>query len=100
MRLRTAVLTGLTGLMLNGSLASAQVIYREVVPARRYYVTAERRWEARHVVRQAYLLAGTDALRTGPLERCFRDMHTATQHFFASEFASLDAGRALLAPDA
>jgi alkylation response protein AidB-like acyl-CoA dehydrogenase len=48
------------------------------------------------VVREAYLLAGTDALRAGPLQRCFRDMHAATQHFFAGEFASLEAGRALL----
>jgi len=48
------------------------------------------------VVRDAYLLAGTDALRAGPLQRCFRDMHAATQHFFAGEFASLEAGRALL----
>jgi alkylation response protein AidB-like acyl-CoA dehydrogenase len=48
------------------------------------------------VVRDAYLLAGTDALRAGPLQRCFRDMHAASQHFFAGEFASLEAGRALL----
>src|SRR5690606_23184855 len=48
------------------------------------------------VVRDAYLLAGTDALRAGPLQRCFRDMHAASQHFFAGEFSSLDAGRALL----
>lgn len=50
------------------------------------------------VVRQAYLLAGTDALRAGPLQRCFRDIHAATQHFFAGEFASIEAGRALLGP--
>jgi alkylation response protein AidB-like acyl-CoA dehydrogenase len=49
------------------------------------------------VVRDAYLLAGTDALRAGPLQRCFRDMHAASQHFFAGEFATLEAGRALLA---
>jgi alkylation response protein AidB-like acyl-CoA dehydrogenase len=48
------------------------------------------------VVREAYLLAGTDALRDGPLQRCFRDIHAATQHFFAGEFASIEAGRALL----
>jgi Acyl-CoA dehydrogenase, C-terminal domain len=51
------------------------------------------------VVRDAYLLAGTDALRAGPLQRCFRDMHAATQHFFAGEFASIEAGRALLDGD-
>src|SRR5262245_30396950 len=61
MRLRTAVLAGLTGLMLNGTLASAQVIYREVPPARRYYV-ADNRWEARHIVAQAY----RDVLRREP----------------------------------
>ena len=61
MRLRTAVLTGLTGLMLSGSVASAQVIYREVPPARRYYVS-ENRWEARQIVRQAY----RDILRREP----------------------------------
>jgi alkylation response protein AidB-like acyl-CoA dehydrogenase len=48
------------------------------------------------VVRDAYLLAGTDALRAGPLQRCFRDMHAASQHFFAGEFATLEAARALL----
>lgn len=51
------------------------------------------------VVRDAYLLAGTDALREGPLQRCFRDIHAGTQHFFAGEFASIDAGRALLDQD-
>lgn len=50
------------------------------------------------VVRRAYLLAGTDALRAGPLQRCFRDIHAGTQHFFAGEFSSLEAGRALLGP--
>lgn len=50
------------------------------------------------VVRDAYLLAGSDALRAGPLQRCFRDMHAASQHFFAGEFASIEAGRALLGP--
>jgi alkylation response protein AidB-like acyl-CoA dehydrogenase len=53
--------------------------------------------EGAAIVRDAYLLAGTDALRDGPLQRCFRDMHAATQHFFAGEFATLEAGRALLA---
>lgn len=61
MKLRTAVMTGLTGLMLSGSVASAQVIYREVPPARRYYVS-ENRWEARQIVRQAY----RDILRREP----------------------------------
>lgn len=64
MRVRTAVLTSLTGLMLStaaADLASAQVIYREVRPARRYYVS-ENRWEARQIVRQAY----RDILRREP----------------------------------
>jgi hypothetical protein len=39
--------------MLNGSLASAQIIYREVPAPRRLYVT-ENRWEVRQIVRQAY----------------------------------------------
>jgi hypothetical protein len=49
--------------MLNAGagLASAQVIYREVVPARRYSVS-ENRWEAEHIVRQAY----RDILRREP----------------------------------
>jgi hypothetical protein len=49
------------------------------------------------VVRDAYLLAGTDALRDGPLQRCFRDIHAGTQHFFAGDFATIEAGKALLA---
>ena len=49
------------------------------------------------VVRRAYLLAGTDALRAGPLQTCFRDIHAGTQHFFAGELASIELGRSLLA---
>jgi alkylation response protein AidB-like acyl-CoA dehydrogenase len=49
------------------------------------------------VVRDAYLLAGTDALRAGPLQRCFRDIHAASQHFMAGEFSSIELGRNLLA---
>lgn len=64
MRLRTAVMTGLTGLMISSGagLASAQVIYREVPPARRYYDASTNRWEARQVVAQAY----RDILRREP----------------------------------
>jgi alkylation response protein AidB-like acyl-CoA dehydrogenase len=53
------------------------------------------------IVRQAYLLAGTTALRAGPLQRCFRDMHAASQHLMASPIATLDWARRLLeaAPD-
>jgi alkylation response protein AidB-like acyl-CoA dehydrogenase len=47
------------------------------------------------IVRQCYLLAGTTALRRGPLERCFRDIHAGTQHFFASPAGPTDLGRDL-----
>ena len=61
------------------------------------YVTQE----AADIVRQAYLLAGTTALRAGPLERCFRDIHAGSQHFFASPSVTLDMARDLMsaAPD-
>jgi hypothetical protein len=75
MRLRTAVLTGLTGLMLNGTLASAQVIYREVPQARRYYV-ADSRWEVRQIVRQAY----RDILRREPDASGMRQYVNAMLH--------------------
>jgi alkylation response protein AidB-like acyl-CoA dehydrogenase len=50
------------------------------------------------VARQAYLLAGTKALRDGPMQRGFRDLHAGSQHFFASPTAALDFSRTLLAP--
>jgi alkylation response protein AidB-like acyl-CoA dehydrogenase len=53
--------------------------------------------EGADVVRQAYLLAGTSALRDGPLQRCFRDIHAGSQHFFASPASTLAWGRALMA---
>jgi alkylation response protein AidB-like acyl-CoA dehydrogenase len=49
------------------------------------------------IAREAYLLAGTSALRDGPLQRCFRDLHAGAQHFFASDAASIDWARGLLA---
>jgi alkylation response protein AidB-like acyl-CoA dehydrogenase len=49
------------------------------------------------VARHAYLLAGTTALRAGPLQRAFRDLHAGTQHFFASPAAAQDLARDLLA---
>lgn len=52
--------------------------------------------EGADIARQAYLLAGTTALRDGPLQRCFRDLHAGSQHFFASDAATLDLGRELL----
>lgn len=53
--------------------------------------------ECADVAREAYLLAGTTALRDGALQRGFRDLHAGTQHFFASPAATLDVGRDLLA---
>jgi alkylation response protein AidB-like acyl-CoA dehydrogenase len=50
------------------------------------------------IARQAYLLAGTKALRDGPLQRGFRDLHAGSQHFFASPSAAIDLTRSLLAP--
>ncbi len=53
--------------------------------------------EGADIAREAYLLAGTCALRDGPLQRCFRDLHAGAQHFFASDAASIDWARGLLA---
>jgi alkylation response protein AidB-like acyl-CoA dehydrogenase len=52
--------------------------------------------EGADIARQAYLLAGTTALRAGPLQRCFRDLHAGTQHFFASPAAAQDLARDVL----
>jgi alkylation response protein AidB-like acyl-CoA dehydrogenase len=67
----------------------------EVAMARQATVHATQ--DGADVIRRAYLLAGTDALRDGPLQTCFRDIHAASQHFFAGDLASLEVGRALLA---
>jgi alkylation response protein AidB-like acyl-CoA dehydrogenase len=53
--------------------------------------------EGGDIVRHAYLAAGTSGLRRGPIERCFRDMHAGTQHFFASPASTLDMARDVLA---
>lgn len=45
---------------------------------------------------EAYRLAGTVALRDGPFQRAFRDLHAGGQHFFASNAASIDWARTLL----
>jgi hypothetical protein len=71
-------MTGLTGLMLStaaADLASAQVIYREVRPARRHYVS-DNRWEARHIVTQAY----RDILRREPDRAGLRQYTNAMLH--------------------
>ena len=52
--------------------------------------------EGADIARQAYLLAGTTALRDGPLQRCFRDLHAGSQHFFASPSAAQDVARDIL----
>jgi alkylation response protein AidB-like acyl-CoA dehydrogenase len=79
------------------AIRTGQADPAEVALARQSTVHATQDGAA--VVRDAYLLAGTDALRAGPLQRGFRDMHAASQHFFAGEFASIEAGKALLAGD-
>jgi alkylation response protein AidB-like acyl-CoA dehydrogenase len=53
--------------------------------------------EAADIVRQVYLLAGTTALRDGPIQRCFRDIHAGSQHFFASPASTLDFARGIMA---
>jgi alkylation response protein AidB-like acyl-CoA dehydrogenase len=57
--------------------------------------------EGADIVREAYLLAGTTALREGALQRCFRDIHAGSQHFFAGPSSTLDFARDLMsaAPD-
>jgi alkylation response protein AidB-like acyl-CoA dehydrogenase len=58
--------------------------------------------EAADIAREAYLMAGTSGLREGPLQRCFRDIHAGSQHFFASPASTLDMARDMMAsaPDA
>ena len=51
------------------------------------------------IAREAYLLAGTKALRDGPIQRGFRDLHAGSQHFFASPSAAIDLATSLLAKD-
>jgi alkylation response protein AidB-like acyl-CoA dehydrogenase len=51
------------------------------------------------IARQAYLLAGTRALRDGPIQRCFRDLHAGSQHFFAGPSAAIDLATSLLEKD-
>jgi indole-3-acetate monooxygenase len=52
---------------------------------------------AADAVRFAYTWAGTDALRPGPLQRCFRDISAATQHIFVDNSTFTAATPALLA---
>jgi alkylation response protein AidB-like acyl-CoA dehydrogenase len=48
------------------------------------------------IIREAYLLAGTTALRDGALQRCMRDIHAGTQHAMASSTIAVEYGRDLL----
>jgi indole-3-acetate monooxygenase len=53
---------------------------------------------AQEVVSFAYLAAGSDSLRNDSiLQRCFRDLHAATQHFFTDEQTFVNSGRIFLA---
>ena len=52
--------------------------------------------EGADIVREAYLLSGTTGLRDGALQRCFRDIHAGSQHFFASTASTLDFARDLM----
>ena len=78
---------------------SGRVDPAESVVVRQATVHATR--EAVGVIHEAYLLAGTTSLRDGPLQRCFRDIHAGSQHFFASPAATLEMARNLVenAPD-
>ncbi len=50
-------------------------------------------------VRFAYTAAGTDALRPGVLQRCFRDVHAATQHLVVDNNTLTETTRVLLGLD-
>ena len=51
---------------------------------------------ATDAVRFAYTAAGTDALRPGVLQRCFRDVHAATQHLVVDNNTLTETTRVLL----
>ncbi len=48
------------------------------------------------IAREVYLLAGTSALREGSLQRFFRDMHAASQHFVAGSSPTLELAQYML----
>lgn len=54
--------------------------------------------EAAEVVRACYLLAGTTGLRSGPLERAFRDVHAGTQHAMVNPQHHVEWARHLVTP--
>ena len=53
---------------------------------------------ATDAVRFAYTAAGTDALRPGVLQRCFRDLHASTQHLVVDNNTLTETTRVLLGP--
>mgnify|MGYP006279224167 CR=1 FL=1 len=58
------------------------------------YVTEE----AAEIVRACYLMAGTTGLRSGPLERAFRDVHAGSQHAMVNPQHHVEWARHLLPP--
>jgi len=70
-------------------------IDRLILTARQATVHLTR--ESADVVREVYLNAGTQALRDGPIQRCFRDIHAGTQHYMASPAVTVEWGQGLLA---
>ncbi len=52
-------------------------------------------WSSHEVADFVYKSAGTVALRSGTLQRLFRDMHAGTQHITAAPLVFRGAGREL-----
>jgi hypothetical protein len=52
-------------------------------------------WSAHEAAMFAYRAAGTQALRAGPLQHLFRDMHAGTQHITSSPPVYASIGREL-----
>jgi alkylation response protein AidB-like acyl-CoA dehydrogenase len=53
--------------------------------------------EGTKVIESAYNLAGTAALRDGPLQRCFRDIHAGSQHAMVSPMQTYEFANRLIA---
>jgi alkylation response protein AidB-like acyl-CoA dehydrogenase len=53
--------------------------------------------EAAEIVRSCYVMAGTTGLRSGPLERAFRDVHAGTQHAMVNPQHHVEWARGLIA---
>jgi hypothetical protein len=52
-------------------------------------------WSCRDISDYVYHAAGTVALRSGTMQRLFRDMHAGTQHVTSAPFVIRNAGREL-----